>query len=213
MRVYEKSLHRRKLEKYLEHVLPGLTGRVLDAGSKNRRYDRLFNAAEMVVAVDKYPEVGYRVIPADVCKLPFASGTFDSVVCIEVLEYVPNYEKGLDEFQRVLKAGGRLVLSVPFMIPVHGTGSSGSLDTDYVRLTVKGWQECLSKIFSQVDIKPVGGRWTIIADCLISWIKEKGGIVSLFLYVPVVILSFATRLDERFGNSRFVSGYFIQCAK
>lgn len=46
-------------------------------------------------------------------KLPFRDGTFDKVVCAEVLEHIPDYESVLVEIQRVLKPGGQFAVSVP----------------------------------------------------------------------------------------------------
>ncbi len=48
-------------------------------------------------------------------RLPFASGTFDTVTCWEVIEHVPEGAEGacLNEFRRVLKPGGVLYLSTP----------------------------------------------------------------------------------------------------
>jgi SAM-dependent methyltransferase len=44
-------------------------------------------------------------------KLPFDSDTFDAVCCISVLEHTSNYGEILDEFARVLRPGGLLVLT------------------------------------------------------------------------------------------------------
>lgn len=57
-----------------------------------------------------YP-AGFAV--GDAGGLPFAANTFDVVVCSEVLEHLPNYERTLDEIARVLKPRGRFALSVP----------------------------------------------------------------------------------------------------
>ncbi len=51
----------------------------------------------------------------DVCDLSFKDQSIDHVVCLEVLEHVPNYEAALLEFARVLKPGGRLIITVPFL--------------------------------------------------------------------------------------------------
>jgi len=45
--------------------------------------------------------------------LPFADGTFDKVICAEVLEHIPDYGAVLAEIRRVLKPGGQLAVSVP----------------------------------------------------------------------------------------------------
>jgi len=50
-------------------------------------------------------------------QLPFADGTFDKVICSEVLEHIHEYESVLSELHRVLKPGGVLGVSVPRFWP------------------------------------------------------------------------------------------------
>jgi len=40
-------------------------------------------------------------------------GTFDGVVCTEVLEHVPDYRRAMNEIAQALKPGGRACISVP----------------------------------------------------------------------------------------------------
>jgi 2-polyprenyl-3-methyl-5-hydroxy-6-metoxy-1,4-benzoquinol methylase len=55
----------------------------------------------------------YLVSRADIKKLPFASASFDCVICSEVLEHIPDHENALKELVRILKPQGDLVVSVP----------------------------------------------------------------------------------------------------
>ena len=50
---------------------------------------------------------------ADVTQLPFANESFDKIICSEVLEHIPNYQRVLLEIERILKPGGLLAISVP----------------------------------------------------------------------------------------------------
>jgi SAM-dependent methyltransferase len=45
--------------------------------------------------------------------LPFASETFDGVLCMNALHHLPSYADALREIHRVLKPGGRVVFSEP----------------------------------------------------------------------------------------------------
>jgi glycosyltransferase involved in cell wall biosynthesis/SAM-dependent methyltransferase len=50
---------------------------------------------------------------ADASKLPFENKLASSLVSLGTLEYIPNYQDALNEFNRVLKSNGQLIFSVP----------------------------------------------------------------------------------------------------
>jgi SAM-dependent methyltransferase len=50
---------------------------------------------------------------ATIADLPFHTASVDGLLCSSVLEYVENPERCLKEFARVIRPGGRLVVSVP----------------------------------------------------------------------------------------------------
>ncbi|WP_105104372.1 class I SAM-dependent methyltransferase [Microbulbifer pacificus] len=54
---------------------------------------------------------------SDALQLPFSDDFFDVVVCSEVLEHIPDYERVLAEITRVLKPGGVFVATVPAYFP------------------------------------------------------------------------------------------------
>lgn len=51
-----------------------------------------------------------KLMEADAQDLPFADGSFDTVVCTYALCSVPDEARAISEMQRVLKHGGRLIL-------------------------------------------------------------------------------------------------------
>jgi SAM-dependent methyltransferase len=51
----------------------------------------------------------------DVCHLTFADESFDLIGSFDVLEHVPDYKQALSEFRRVLRDGGQLLLTAPFL--------------------------------------------------------------------------------------------------
>jgi ubiquinone/menaquinone biosynthesis C-methylase UbiE len=53
----------------------------------------------------------------DITKLSFKDNAFDTVICSEVLEHIPEDEKAVKELLRILKKKGTLAVSVPRFLP------------------------------------------------------------------------------------------------
>jgi SAM-dependent methyltransferase len=58
-------------------------------------------------------EPGKADVEADITNLQFDSGTFDFVLCVHVLEHVPEDRKAISEMHRVLRPGGTALIMVP----------------------------------------------------------------------------------------------------
>lgn len=56
---------------------------------------------------------------SDIAAIPAPEASFDAILCSEVLEHVPEPTHALDEFTRLLKPGGKLILTAPFGSNVH----------------------------------------------------------------------------------------------
>jgi len=54
-----------------------------------------------------------QVVEGSAESLPFSDGAFDMVFALDVIEHLDDDEAGLREFLRVLKPGGKLVVTVP----------------------------------------------------------------------------------------------------
>jgi len=118
----------RFLRTRLEAALAALgegPGRVLDAGMGGGRLAAeldtrgwivtgIDSSVRMVVlARQRLPQLADRLVEADLCALPFADASFDAVVATGALEYVGDLDRGLGELARVLRPGGRAVVSFP----------------------------------------------------------------------------------------------------
>lgn len=55
----------------------------------------------------------------DLIAIPKPDASFDAILCTEVFEHVPDPTLALDEFARLLKPGGTLILTAPFASFVH----------------------------------------------------------------------------------------------
>ncbi|MEN9407178.1 MAG: hypothetical protein RLZZ455_394 [Candidatus Parcubacteria bacterium] len=56
---------------------------------------------------------------ADATRLPIMTGSVDTVLLFQVLEYLENPDAALSEIHRILRKNGKLLISVPFMYPIH----------------------------------------------------------------------------------------------
>ncbi len=100
-----------------------IKGYLLDVGCGSRPYAIIYTPlVELSIGTEvSYSPHGARaadaIAPAE-C-LPFADQTFDVILCTEVLEHIWEPTKAMREFARVLKPDGYLLLSVPFIHPIH----------------------------------------------------------------------------------------------
>jgi SAM-dependent methyltransferase len=58
-------------------------------------------------------------IVCDIVNIPEPDASFDIVLCSEVFEHLPDALKAMDEFSRLLKPAGQLILTAPFASFVH----------------------------------------------------------------------------------------------
>lgn len=100
-------------------------GRVLDAGCGTGLILR--HLGEEAVGLDINPRNIRRaekhapkakLILGDLEKIPLPGGSFDTVVCTDVLEHFPHPQKALHEIFRVLVPGGVLIGSIPIKNPI-----------------------------------------------------------------------------------------------
>ena len=128
--------------------------RVLDIGSGNADYN--LHRSNQHLRLD-YPETGqyYSKRPdvyGDARKLPLKTESMDVVLLLEVLEHIPDTESTIHEIRRVLKDGGMLYLSVPFIYPAH------DLPHDYFRFSIAGASHLLQKNGFSVELVQVHGN-------------------------------------------------------
>jgi SAM-dependent methyltransferase len=95
----------------LEFVSRGATVYSMDMDMESLRRTR-FSLTDMKKHM-KGQEVRYFVHSGDALNLPFKDGSFDRIICAEVMEHVSDDEKACSELSRVLKKNGRIAITVP----------------------------------------------------------------------------------------------------
>lgn len=163
---------RKRLFKGVRGLAPTLSGRLLDFGCGSKPYKRLFVNATEYIGVDIENEGhDHRTEEVDVYYdgkvLPFEDGRFDSVLCSEVLEHVPDLEATLRELNRVLVKGGKVLITVPFVWPEH------ELPFDFRRFTANGLTEVFEKNGFEVrQMKKVGKFFEVVAQMWLMYLHN-----------------------------------------
>lgn len=97
--------------------------------------------------------------------LGFRSNFFDVVLIDQVLEHVQNPIKVLKESYRVLQSGGYIIVTVPFMLPIHDSSS------DYWRFSEDGLRIMLTEAgFHDIKTDSWGNKAAIIAYMKYSYV-------------------------------------------
>jgi len=78
----------------------------------------------------EYPEY-------DLCASPLEREIFNFVIVEQVLEHVPNPRHAVENVWQMLRAGGYVLVSTPFLIRIHNFGQ------DYTRWSEKGLKNLL----------------------------------------------------------------------
>lgn len=193
-----RSLFNLAIERY------EIKGNVLDLGSKNGTstyYQHIKRSEDCVVTfTDLVP--GLDVVQVDVEKpFPFPDCSFDTVISFHLMEHVYDFWRMPDEIYRVLKPGGRVIVSVPFIHEYHGDPG------DYWRMS----GDAVGKLFQSAgfnvkSIELVGeGIATFAATKVLSLILPKK-IRSYGMAVGYMLLTFVDRIinliwKEKAGSS------------
>ncbi len=119
-----------------------IKGDTLDVGCGQKPYEKLFNSSRYIgleldtIENRKNKKADYFY---DGTTFPFQNNEFDSVIANEVLEHVFSPSDFLSEIYRVLKPGGMLLITVPFVWDEH------EQPHDFARYTSFGLRHLLEK--------------------------------------------------------------------
>jgi SAM-dependent methyltransferase len=159
----DNPIHQRLLKAYYA-AEPFVTGDVLEPGcGEGRGIALLSPKAKTFLALDKiqsvidelmpkFPEVTFKQMHFPPFK-GVEANTFDTVISFQVIEHVKEDVKFLEEIHRVLRPGGKAILTTP---NIKMTLSRNPWhEREYTNQELKG---ITGKIFSEVEMKGIAGN-------------------------------------------------------
>lgn len=205
-------LVRQHILKALSAQLHNFTGTVLDIGSGSMPYKSLMlsppSRAQRYIGLDLKDNMYQRPdIEWNGKAIPLDDNSVDCAMATEVLEHCPDVDEVLGETQRVLKPGGVLFFTVPFLWPLH------DVPHDEYRYTpfALGRHLCDSG-FSEIKIKPLGGWNASLAQMLGLWVRRKPmsprkrKILSALAFPVIRSLAYNDQPPQEFGESCMITG-------
>lgn len=165
------------VEKFLREHADSITGRCLEFGEP--RYKSYFPKATKYEITDVVPRPGVDYI----CDIHEPQGLpknyFDAVICTQVFEHLAYPEKAAKSLFEVMAPGGVLLLTAPFINPVH------YVPTDFRRFT----PECLDMIIKDagfhMEVVSFGGNSLVGTGSLLGMVQEDFSIAELEMKDPI----------------------------
>jgi SAM-dependent methyltransferase len=208
--------NRRLILAALKANLSSFSGTVLDVGCGHKPYKPLLlsppSRVERYIGLD-LPENLYDRpdVEWDGRSIPLPDASIDSCLFTEVLEHCPDGKAVLREIWRVLKSGGFLFLTAPFIWPIH------TVPHDEYRYTPFALHRLLEETgFPAPKIEATGGRNAVLSIMLGLWVRRRPitsrqhlvsrKVLSLLLWPVIWVLFSCDRKPERFEESTLIVG-------
>lgn len=195
-------------EAYARVIADHARGKLLDCGCGDVPYYGIYQSrVQAVTCIDWRASVhGKTHIDQEVDlngALPFAAGSFDTVLLADVLEHLAEPTRLLAELARVLAPGGKLLVMVPFLYNIH------EQPHDYYRYTRFALERLLSGAdLRQVELFAFGGYPDVLLDLLAKGLSPNRLLCRAFLFC--VLWSMRTSPYQRWRaktRERFPLGY------
>jgi len=190
-----------------------LRGRLLDAGAGRMAYRNILqDCCTQYESLDIADADGKIDHVADLQDTGLPDATYDTVFCTQVLQHLPDPQRALNEISRILKPGGRALISVPHLVWLHNE------PRDYLRFTSHGMKFMLERAgLTVLSSESAGG--------LICFLAYAPSTLALALLWPVrplfwaglwlnrIFIRFALALDATFGLKSLYPTNFIVVAE
>lgn len=159
---------------YNEFIPKYAKGRLLDLGCGKIPMYGLYNAyttentcVDWINSLHSNPHIDLEF---DISKtLPFEDGSFDTIICSDVLEHIYNPQSVLGEMVRICSKGGHIMVNTPFTYWIHEE------PFDYNRYTPYFYRKFAedNEDVRLIEIKTMGGTGAVLADIIGKKLQGK----------------------------------------
>jgi SAM-dependent methyltransferase len=149
-----------------------------------------------VINLDIFPFKNVDIV-ADAAALPFKDNSVDMLISESTIEHTPDAEKVIREMRRVVRPGGFVYVSIPFVMPFHASPN------DYIRLTHEGLKQKFSD-FTPRKIGALGGPASALVTFLMYFLALPFSIVSEAAYNLATYFFMAILSPLRFFDLLFM---------
>jgi SAM-dependent methyltransferase len=150
------------VERSIALLASELVGELIDVGCGEQPYRDYFSHVSRKLACDIDKKRGDVDFACPASKIPIGDNSLDAILCTEVLEHVPDPLAVWHEFYRILRAGGKVLLTTPMYWPAH------ERPHDYFRYPEDGLRFLAERTgFSILRLMPRGGVWAFLGQIVL----------------------------------------------
>lgn len=186
-------------------------GYTLDIGAGNSPY-RFLCKGNMYFSMDISPKKNVNIV-ADANLLPFKDQTFDTILCLLMLEHTKKPHKIVKEISRILKPSGTLIIAVPHIMYLHDEPN------DYYRFTKYGLKYMCEEYGMLVkEMIPIGDIFslfsTFISKTLLTITYKIPIIYHIVFYLNRIFIYSVMYFEQNNkSNHIFASDYIAVAVK
>ena len=178
--------------------------------NKNKTFSNFFKGSNKFHYTNIVPNKKLNIFYSDLTKkLKIPNKKYKNILLFNVLEHLPKYDSAFSETHRILKKGGYLIGSVPFIYQIHGAPS------DYFRFTRHSLNYNLAfNKFKNIKIIALGhGPFVASYSLIYSYIKFIPFFCQIVLIIAYILDSFIQAFVKTKLNEIYPVGYFFIAKK
>lgn len=204
---YSKLYSRKGFDKFLKKTIEDYVtkgSKIINIGTNKETINLFkkegFDTKDIDINPEKKPDYVLDINNMHI----FEDNSIDVIICLEVFEHLKNPFKARDEIKRVLKKGGLLIGSSPFIFPLHDEPEDYFRFTKYGIINLFKAMKCLELKEKNYYVESIYVLFLRLLNISSNKLKIQG-----LLFFPFLLLSLPLFiLINLIKNDKATTGYF-----